>query len=312
MTTEVRELQIGVARLTVRGDLTEYDRDFVPPFDDLYHLDDDALETLAICAADDMPALLVGPTGCGKSTLIQMLGALLDQPVRRVNLHGDVRASDLLGEKVLDVDPKSGQTTVQWRDGVVPDAMRRGHWLILDEYDACPSAIAMTLQAVLETGHRLVLAANHGEFVKPHPAFRMFATGNTLGRGDDTGLYTGSNLMNEATLDRFVIMTRGYPVAAAEAQVLVDKCGVEAETARRLVQVATMVRNGCDKGEAFCTFSTRRLLAWAKLTVRYAAGGPPGRGAVARAYRLAVGSKLGKEDAVYVAGVVQRVLGHAV
>jgi cobaltochelatase CobS len=310
--SEHNELQIGVARVRVRAELNDYDRRHVPDFDEDYQIDDAMLEALAVCAADDLPALLVGPTGCGKSSGVQLLAALMEQPVRRVNLHGDTRASDLIGEKVLDVDPKSGQATVQWRDGVLPDAMRRGHWLILDEFDATPASIAMVLQAVLEPGHKLVLAANHGEVVDPDPNFRIFATANTLGRGDSSGMYAGTNLMNEATLDRFVVMSCGYPKAKDEAKILTDKCKVDAVTAERMVSVAGLVRSGYDKGEAFCTFSTRRLLAWARLAARFndtPASKSVSSKAVAKAYKLAVHPKLGTEDAQYVGGVVQRVMG---
>lgn len=306
---EIEELEIGVARLKLRKGLDTYDRQFIPSYDEAFVADDHQLQMLALAAKHDLPALLVGPTGCGKSSVVQTLGALLDAPVRRINFHGDVRASDVLGEKTLSVDPSTGQTIVEWRDGPLPDAMRRGHWVILDELDACPASIAMTLQSILETGHMLTLAANHGELIKPHPEFRVFATANTLGRGDSSGLYAGTNMLNEATLDRFVVMNCGYPVEGVESKVLSDKTGISREVATRMVQVANLVRSGVSKNEAFCTFSTRRLLAWALLTRQLVVGKVAAPLALEQAYYIAVQNKLGKEDAEYVGGIVQRTLG---
>jgi len=305
MTTERPTLRFGVATVAVRDDLTPYDEVFVPEWDENFQVDDRLFETLAVCAADDIPALLVGPAGCGKTQGVRMIAALLNQPVRKISLNADVRSSDFVGQKSIDVDEATGTSIVTFKDGILPDAMRRGHWLVLDEFDATPPGIAFVLQSVLEPGHVLTLLDNYGEVVTPHPSFRLFATGNTIGKGDESGLYTGTNVMNEATLDRFVTIECTYVVPSVECEILTSKTGVAAQIAKRLVDVATLVRQGFDKNECFCTFSTRRLLAWAAFTTRFGANDA----AVVRGYKLAVASKLGREDRLYVAGVVQRVIG---
>ena len=302
---EKQVLQFGAGSVELRTDLTDYDRDFIPTVDENFHIDEAHFENLAVCVENDLNALLVGPTGCGKSEAIKFLAALVDQPLRRVNLHGDFRAADLIGEKVLEPDPETGSDRIVWRDGILPDAMRRGHWIILDEFDACPASIAMTVQAVLEPGHPLTLAANHGEVVKVHPNFRVFATGNTLGRGDESGLYTGTNMLNEATLDRFIVIECNYLEQELEEAVLMSKAGVSEPQARKFVEVARLVRQGLKDGEVFSTFSTRRLLAWSTLTMKF--GGD--EFAAAKAFKLTVANKLGSEDREFFSGVVQRVVG---
>lgn len=306
-------LQIGAARLTVCDGLDDYDRAFVPSWDEDFQVDDDLLEAVAISAADDLPALIVGPAGCGKTSLVRALGAICNAPVRRVNMKNDMRSSHFLGEKVVDIDLHTNAQVVLWRDGVLPEAMRRGHWLLVDEIDACPAGILMVLQSVLEPGHPLCLAENHGEIVQVHPDFRIFATANTLGHGDESGLYAGTQVLNEATLDRFAITVRqGYLSADREIEVLSAKAHLPPDVAAQLVQIAGLVRNGSQHDECACTFSTRRLIAWGQLSVRLGRSKRPDAIAMARAFRLAVANKLNDGDADYVANVVQRVLGVSV
>lgn len=301
-----RQFKFGPAILAMNDHLDPAEAVHVPDWDDKYHFQEASLENIALCVEQDIPVLLTGPTGCGKSTLVQALAAIVNQPTRRVNLHGDVRSVDFLGQKVIDTD-ENGNSVVVWKDGVLPDAMRKGHWLILDEFDAAPASIAMVLQAVLEPGHTLVLSANHGEVVRPHENFRIFATANTIGRGDDSGLYAGTNVLNEATLDRFVVEACDYPEPVIETRIVMEKAGIEKALAEQLVKAAVLVRKGYDNEECFCTFSTRRLIAWASVAARFTTV-TDGKQALSRAYKLTVDSKLGKEDAEYVRGVVGRVL----
>lgn len=313
-------LRFGAVELPIRQDqeLTEQDKCQLPVWDPHYEIDSERMEELALCVLDRVPGLLVGPTGCGKDSALLALASLLNQPVQRTNMHADVRVGDLLGEKTLEVDEATGQSVVLWRDGILPSAMRAGHWLILDEIDTTPAGIAMVLQQVLEAAQVLTLAANYGEVVKPHPCFRLWATANTLGHGDDSGLYAGTNVLNEATLDRFLVIQFGYLGKDAEARVVALKGGIGATWAHKLVEVATLVRNGAEKLECTCTFSTRRLVRWATVAKRLGLTGVYGAGTagklgkdhpVVRALRLAVLNKLDKEQAEYVKGVAKRVLG---
>lgn len=281
------------------------DRPYVPKWDEGYEPDKGLLSDIALCVEQDLNLLLTGPTGCGKTSSVLALAALLGQPVERVNLHGDVRSGDFLGEKVVELDEATGQAVVVWRDGVLPRAMRTGRWLVVDEIDAAPASILMTLQSVLEPWRRLTLSANHGEVVVPIPGFRLIATANTIGRGDETGLYVGTNVLNEATLDRFVVRECGYLSQGREIRLLQGRTGISRDLATKMVAVADLIRSGAQREECYTTFSTRRLVSWAALVV--CLGGRPAD--VRRGYRLAVAGKLSAEDRSYVAAIVQRIFG---
>jgi len=300
---EGTELDFGAAKLTVKrtAEMSDRDRGFIPEHDPNYHVDGELAEMLALGVEQGDNVMMVGPTGCGKTTLAEELAALINQPARRANLHGDVRSSDFVGEKVVEVDPETSQSVITWKDGILPEAMRNGYWLLLDEVDAAPPQILFVLQAVLDSG-KLILTSNHGEVVEPHPDFRIITTANTTGRGDDTGLYAGTNVLNEAFLDRFgTVIQHNYLPPKVEAGVVSKKTGVEIAAAQRCVEVARLVRNGFDNEECYCTLSTRRLISWAKKIKALGAQ---------KAAKVAVLNKLNREDADYVAGVIQRIFGN--
>ena len=292
-------LKFGNVEVAVREGLAPRDVMFVPDLDEHHEFDEGVLETLATGVSLDVPVLMVGPTGSGKTTTVRNLAAALGQPVRRINLPGKVRAADLLGEKVLEVDEATGEVETTWRDGVLPDAWRHGYWLLLDEFDAMPAHVAFVIQSALEGGD-IVLANNHGEAVPRHPLTRIIATANTIGRGDETGLYSGTNVLNEATLDRFCVAEVGYLSPKSEATVLVRRTGIKRTTAHKMVDCARQVREALDRGDCYATLSTRRLVAWGRFAVAM--------GSVEKAYRLTVRGKLGDEDARFFDGIVQRAL----
>jgi MoxR-like ATPase len=295
-------LHFGCAKLKLKKAQSE-DRRHVPAFDEEFHISDSLkndLEALALAIKHQENALIVGPAGCGKSSLVAFLAATLDQPLRRVNLHGDVRAADFVGEKTVDVDPATNQAVVRWNDGILVDALRRGHWLLLDELDAAPAHILFVLQAVLESSRTLVLTQNGGEVVVAHPDFRLIATANTLGRGDETGLYTGTNVLNEAFLDRFgTVIQAAYLELGTEAELIHKKTGISMDEATKMAKLASDVREAAARELVFCTLSTRRLLVWATKAVAM--------GSVKRAADYALTNRLSKTDQLYIRGLVQRV-----
>lgn len=296
-------------RLSQPAAFDDYDLSFVPSEDPNYCEDPDLLQAVGIGAADDLPTLVVGPAGAGKNSLLAHVAARSGAPLRRISMKSDMRSAHFLGEKIVDLDRGTRNSVVLWRDGVLAEAARRGHWIVIDEVDACPAGILLALQSVLEQGHPLCLAENHGEVVPIHPNFRIFATANTLGHGDDSGLYAGTHVLNEATLDRFAItIQQGYLPIAKEAAVVSAKTGIDLDIAGEFVDIATLVRQDGLRGKCTCTFSTRRLIAWGQLAVRIGGKSDPSNDAIGQAYRLAVGNKLSDLDAAYVAGVVQRTL----
>jgi len=301
--------RIGVAALPIAAldELNPEDRAWVPKHDEHFQFGErekTQLEALALEIEMGGNTLIVGPTGCGKSSLVEELASIVRAPTRRMNLHGDVRAAHFVGEKIVDVDPATGQSVVTWRDGLFTQAWRRGHWIILDELDFGPPPILSVLQAALENGGRLVLAENGGEVIPKHPRSRVIATANTLGRGDESGLYAGTNILNDAFLDRFgTVIEADYPDAETEKKIIVAKSGVDPAAAEMMVKVAAKVREEVKQDRAFCTLSTRRLIEWARKTVRFRDWN--------KAAKISVLNKLAPDDRKFVEGVVQREFGSA-
>ena len=293
-------------KLNQRTDLTEYDKQFVPAFDPHWEVGQremDKLEAIAVALADGENIMDVGPTGCGKTASVHQLAAALNQPCRKIPLSGDTRVADFYGTMVVEIDPATGESVTRWQDGIFTEAVRKGHWVVLDELDACPPAILFGLHSVLEKGGKLVIAKT-GEVITPHEDFAVLATANTLGRGDDSGLYAGTNILNEAFLDRFgVVIHSDYPETGTEIKILVSKTGVARDRATKMVEVARRTREAAKNEEVFCTFSTRRLLAWASKSVRLKN--------VQLAAEVTVLNKLSKDDRDVVSGLIQRHIGSA-
>lgn len=292
--------------------LDERSRFFVPKWNENIEMDRTISRVIALGEKLDAPILLVGPTGCGKTSHITNMANFLGRPCRRINMFGDIRTGDLIGEKTVEIDPATGQSVVVWRDGVITDCKRNGYWLIIDEIDAMPPGIAFVLQSLLEPGHPLTLAANGGELVEqetPGPGLRIFATANTLGFGDSSGIYTGTNVLNAAFLDRFLVAKVDYLPAEEEAALLAPKVG---EWGKKLVEFARLIRAGAAKGETTATVSTRRLVSWVTVAAQFSdkplSASNDARDALREAYGLVVRDKLSDEDRQYFDGVCRRVL----
>jgi cobaltochelatase CobS len=248
-------------------------------------------------------ALHVGPPGVGTTTLVKELAALVNAPLRRMSFNGELRVADFLGSKELIVDAKTGQTVTEFRLGVLPDAAERGHWILLDEFDSCPPPVGFVLHPFLERPRHLLVSGRRDE-IAIHKNTRVIATANTLGYGDDTGLYSGTGPLNEALLDRFGVVIRlGYPEKDAEATMLNNRTGLSIELAKAMVEVATLVREAQSNQTTTVSISPRRLIDWASKTVRL------GKDRISVAASVTLTNKLPPDDAKFIESTVQRVIG---
>jgi cobaltochelatase CobS len=211
---------------------------------------------------------VTGPTGSGKTSLVTQVAARLNWPVHAVTCHGRLELNDLIGQFTL------VEGTMTFVHGPLSQSVRDGHVLIMNEIDLMDPSELAGLNDCLE-GQPLVIAQNGGEVIRPHPKFRLVATGNSAGAGDQTGLYQGVLRQNLAFLDRFRLIEIGYPEPPLEDSLLATAIpAIPAPIREKMIRVANEVRKlfvgGTDgAGMLSVTLSTRGLLRWAALTVAF-------------------------------------------
>lgn len=248
--------------------------DHVAPKSDSYHFRGDLLRPVMnwLYSPFGDSALLIGPTGSGKSSLIEQITARLNWPCLTVSAHSRMEMPELTGFNLPYTDPVSGDLQTRFIDGPLTKAMRNGFVFVLDEYDTLDPAVTVGLHAILE-GRPLVIAENGGEVVKPHENFRFVACGNTAGQGDENALYSATMQQNLATLDRFRVFEVSYVDAAAELQLLLDgTADLNAAIAEKMVKIANAIRTrhlGDGASYLSVTMSTRTLLRWARIATGY-------------------------------------------
>lgn len=256
------------------------------------------------------PLYIFGPSGCGKTSCIKQLAARLNYPVFEITGHGRLEFADLAGHLTV----KKGDMTYEY--GPLTLAMRYGGLFLFNEIDLTAPEIAAGLHSVLD-GSPLCLAENGGELVKPHPLFRFAATANTNAAGDETGLYQGTQRQNLAFADRFIFCELGYPDAPTEEKLLADRYPVLPESLRKMmVSYANEVRK-LFMGESSMdnldqsievTFSTRSLLRWANLTVKFQALARQGIQPLTYALDRAIGYRATRETRAMLHELAQRML----
>src|SRR5919198_3870603 len=239
----------------------------VPDLDPTYVFDPNT--TLAICAgfAKNRRVMVQGYHGTGKSTHIEQVAARLNWPLVRVNLDAHVSRIDLVGKDAIVL--KDGMQVTEFRDGILPWAYQHNVALCFDEYDAGRPDVMFVIQRVLESSGRLTLL-DQSRVIRPHPAFRLFATANTVGLGDTSGLYHGTQQINQAQMDRWsIVATLNYlphdkevDIVLAKAKHYQDQAG--RDIVNKMVRVADLTRNAFMNGDISTVMSPRTVITWAE------------------------------------------------
>ena len=239
----------------------------VPDIDPAYKFDPET--TRAICAgfAYDRRVMVQGYHGTGKSTHIEQVAARLNWPMIRVNLDSHISRIDLVGKDAIVL--KDGKQVTEFREGMLPWALQRPIALVFDEYDAGRPDVMFVIQRVLEASGKLTLL-DQNRVIRANPYFRLFSTTNTIGLGDTTGLYHGTQQINQAQMDRWsIVTTLNYLSHDVEAEIVLAKAtGYDTPEGKRtinaMVRVADMTRNAFMNGDISTVMSPRTVITWAE------------------------------------------------
>ncbi len=242
-----------------------HDMPNVPLRDDAYQFDHDTTMALLAGFAFNRRVMIQGFHGTGKSTHIEQVAARLNWPCVRINLDSHVSRIDLLGKDMIVL--KEGKQITEWKEGLLPWAIQNPVALVFDEYDAGRPDVMFVIQRVLEAEGRLTLL-DQNQVIRPHPAFRLFATANTIGLGDATGLYHGTHQLNQGQLDRWNIVTiLNYLPHEDEVAIVMTKSGdIDKAEVDAMVKMASLTREGFKNGDLSTLMSPRTVISWAENT----------------------------------------------
>ena len=261
----VREVFGIDTEMKIKGFAEPSDR--VPDADPTYKFDPDT--TLAILAgfSHNRRVMIQGYHGTGKSTHIEQVAARLNWPAVRVNLDSHISRIDLIGKDAIKL--KDGKQFTEFQEGILPWALSNPCAIVFDEYDAGRADVMFVIQRVLEADGKLTLL-DQNKVLTPHPSFRIFATANTVGLGDTTGLYHGTQQINQGQMDRWsLVATLNYLSHDAETAIVLSK-NPHYNTAKgrkeisQMVHVADLTRTAFMNGDLSTVMSPRTVIAWAQ------------------------------------------------
>ena len=269
----------------------------VPQVDPAFRFEPEVTRALLMGFAHGRRVYLYGPHGSGKSSHIEQVAARLNWPCVRVNLDGHVTRPDLIGRDMVVL--RDGKQVTEFVPGILVWALQRPVALVFDEYDAGRPDVMFVIQRLLESNGRLTLL-DQNRVIEPHPAFRLFATANTAGQGDASGLYAGTQALNQAQMDRWhVICELGYMPPERELAVLQARVpSLDVAQLRTMVQLAGFCRRAYRQGDMSTLMSLRTLITWAENLELL--------GDVAAAFRLAFANRCDVTERPLVAELFQR------
>jgi cobaltochelatase CobS len=272
----------------------------VPDFDSAYVFDPDT--TLAILAgfAFNRRVMVQGYHGTGKSTHIEQVAARLNWPCIRINLDAHISRIDLIGRDAIVL--RDGLQVTEFREGLLPWALQTPTALVFDEYDAGRPDVMFVIQRVLETEGKLTLL-DQNRVIRPNKWFRLFSTANTVGLGDTSGLYHGTQAINQGQMDRWnIVVGLNYLPQPVETQIVAAKAtGIPDKQIADMVKVADLTRQGFINGDISTVMSPRTVITWAQNTAIFK---DPGF-----AFRLSFLNKCDETERMLVAEYYQRVFG---
>ncbi len=241
--------------------------EYVPDLDEAYCFDHDTTVAILAGFSHDRRLMIQGYHGTGKSTHIEQVAARLNWPCVRVNLDSHISRIDLIGKDAIVL--KDGQQVTEYREGILPWAVQHPVALVFDEYDAGRPDVMFVIQRILEAGGRMTLL-DQNKVIRSHPSFRLFSTANTVGLGDTTGLYHGTQQINQGQMDRWnLVTTLNYLPHEDETRIVLAKVpSYDTDDGRKtissMVRVADMTRAGFVAGDISTVMSPRTVITWAE------------------------------------------------
>jgi cobaltochelatase CobS len=274
----------------------------IPAIDPAYHFDTATTEAVLAGFLHGKHVMLQGFHGTGKSSHIEQVAARLCWPLIRINLDGYISRLDLIGRDVITL--QDGKQITAFQEGMLPWALSRPCALLFDEYDAARPDVMFVLQRLLEAESALTLL-DQNKVIIPHPEFRLFATANTVGLGDATGMYHGTNPINQGHMDRWpIVATLNYLAPTDEVRIVQAKVqGVSEQEIRQMVALAGLIRTAFANGDLASVMSPRAVIHFAE-NLRIFTNRE-------RAFRYAFMNKCDASDYPFLAELYQRVFNEA-
>lgn len=257
-----------VFEIDLDWDVPSFDKtsEFVPDIDPNYHFDLDTTRAILAGFKNNKRVLIQGLHGTGKSTHIEQVAARLNWPCIRINLDSHISRTDLIGKDVITL--KDGQQVTEFQEGLLPWSLQNNVALVFDEYDAGRPDVMFVIQRILENEGRLTLV-DQNKVITPSPSFRLFATANTIGLGDTTGLYHGTQQINQGQMDRWnIVTTLNFLEPETEAAIITSKFPemakkeTDKQIIRQMIQLASLTRKGFEQGDLSTLMSPRTVLSW--------------------------------------------------